>query len=383
MVAPGPTPRHSSLVPLPSPLPTSAPTLTDGVVTLRAHRGDDAARVVEQCTDPDTVRWTTVPAPYDVGQAARFLDEVVPGAWASGAAAYFAIEHEGRFAGTVDVRFAAHGEAEVGFGLHPDARGRGVARRALGLALDWARDERGVAVVHWRAQEGNWGSRRVAWATGFTFGPTVPGLLVQRGERRDAWTGWLGPDDLRSPTTPWLEATPLEAPGVRLRPWRVDDGPRLVEAAHDPVLRAGIPRSPLPLSLAEVSDYLVRVELGAATGGRVAWCVADAASDEALGNVAVSGFDEGSAEVGYWSHPAGRGRGVLATALGLVTRHALDPGGLGVRRLDLLTAASNTGSRRLAERVGFTLVGIERLSAPTPDGGWEGTARYELVAGDL
>ncbi|MCW2814896.1 MAG: N-acetyltransferase [Nocardioides sp.] len=99
--------------------PPPVPTLSDGVVTLRAHRPDDAARVVEQCTDPDTVRWTTVPAPYGPAEAAQFLDEVVPGAWASGAAAYFAIEHAGRFAGTVDLRFRGRDEAEVGFGLHP------------------------------------------------------------------------------------------------------------------------------------------------------------------------------------------------------------------------------------------------------------------------
>lgn len=359
------------------PFPRDVPRLSDGVVTLRAHRPDDVPRMVEQCRDPGSVRWTTVPSPYTHADAAGFLGELVPRAWDTGTAAYLAAEHEGRFVGTIDLRFADDGTAEVGFGLHPDARGRGVGRRMLTLALDWGFAERGLAVVRWRAERGNWASRRVAWATGFSFGPTVPGLLIQRGERRDAWTGWLGRDDDRVPTTRWLDPVVLERDGVRLRPWRAADGPTLVEAAHDPVLRDGIPGSPLPVAVDEVEDYLLRVHEATAEGRRVAWCVTDAATDEVLGNVAVFGFDDGSAEVGYWAHPRGRGRGAMATAVRLAADHAGDA--LGVRRLDLLTAASNDRSRRLAERVGFRLVGVESASAPATDGGWQDTARYELV----
>ena len=51
------------------PVPPYAPTLTDGVVTLRAHREDDVDSVVAQCNDPfggkrachcETGRGTTV-----------------------------------------------------------------------------------------------------------------------------------------------------------------------------------------------------------------------------------------------------------------------------------------------------------------------------------
>src|SRR6476620_8435019 len=38
--------------------------LTDGVVTLRAHSVDDADAIVEQSSDPESLRWTTVPRPY-------------------------------------------------------------------------------------------------------------------------------------------------------------------------------------------------------------------------------------------------------------------------------------------------------------------------------
>lgn len=364
------------------PFPDVVPLLTDGVVTLRAHRDDDVPRIVEQCTDPESVRWTRVPQPYGADEARAFVAQRVAPRWDDDVAWGFAIEHEGRFAGTVDLRPHGAGEAEVGFGLHPDARGRGVMQRAVTLLLDWAFTHRDVAVVHWRCFEGNWPSRRTAWALGFRFGPTIPA----RVGHPDRWTAWLGRDDPREPVDRWLDPVPLTGDGVRLRAWRDDDGPRLVEAAHDPVLRAGIPHNPLPRSADEVAGYLRLVGLRAATGERVAWCVADAGSDAgsdaALGNVAVFGFDDGSAEVGFWAHPEGRGRGVMATALGLVVAHALAPldaGGLGVRRLDLLTGAGNRGARGLAERAGFVLVGVEHASLPAADGGWGDTARYERV----
>jgi len=49
----------------------------------------------------------------------------------------------------------------------------------------------GIGVVYWRAQVGNWASRRVAGRCGFRMEGTVRGLLEQRGERRDAWIGSL------------------------------------------------------------------------------------------------------------------------------------------------------------------------------------------------
>jgi RimJ/RimL family protein N-acetyltransferase len=45
--------------------------------------------------------------------------------------ARFAIAYGGRFAGSVDLRFDGIGGAEVGFGLAPWARGKGVMTRAL------------------------------------------------------------------------------------------------------------------------------------------------------------------------------------------------------------------------------------------------------------
>ena len=239
--------------------------------------------------------------------------------------------------------------------------------RAIAVLLDWAFDERGHTVVTWRANVGNWASRRVVWAAGFHFGPTVPRLLEQRGHRYDGWTGWIGADDSRCPKSRWLDVPELLTDTLRLRAWGDRDGDRLVEASNDSRLRRFIPHSPLPHTRAQVPPYLLRVQLAAADGSRLAWCVADRHTDEVLGNVALFDFDtHGSAQVGYWAHPKARGRGVLSEAVRLVADWALlaEPDGFGLRRLYLLTAVSNTASRRVAEHAGFCHVGTERASAP-------------------
>jgi len=127
--------------------------------------------------------------PYSESDAQDFLKRVAEG-W-RGHVAGFAIEYEGRFAGTVDLRFDGIGGAEVGFGLALWARGTGVVTRALRLVLAWGFGLPGIEVMYWRAQVGNWASRRVAGRCGFRMDGTVRGLLEQRGERRDGWIGSL------------------------------------------------------------------------------------------------------------------------------------------------------------------------------------------------
>ncbi|HEY2448144.1 MAG TPA: GNAT family N-acetyltransferase [Mycobacterium sp.] len=167
-----------------------APELTDGPdLVLRQPLAGDVDDIVAQCRDPEFQRWTTVPVPYHQSDAEDFLARVAEG-W-HGSVARFAIVYEHRYSGTVDLRFDGIGGAEVGFGLAPWARGKGVMTRALRLVLGWGFGLPGIEVMYWRAQVGNWASRRVARRCGFRMEGTVRGLLEQRGERRDGWIGSL------------------------------------------------------------------------------------------------------------------------------------------------------------------------------------------------
>ena len=58
------------------PFPSCVPRLSDALVALRAHDARDVERIVEMCTDPESQRWTTVPAPYATADAHQFLAAV-------------------------------------------------------------------------------------------------------------------------------------------------------------------------------------------------------------------------------------------------------------------------------------------------------------------
>ena len=195
---------------MPRRFPDEVPVLTDGTVRLRAHCPQDAAAIVEQCTDPQSMRFTTVPRPYGRRQARQFLD-LVGREWQTSSLTStrsWAIDlrqlpEPGPFAGSIDYRPTGAGTAEVGFGLHPKARGRGLTVRALDLVLGYAFGEDGIELMHWRAVVGNWPSRRVAWRCGFRMEGTVRGFCPMPGGAQDAWIGSLHRDDPRRPCEAW------------------------------------------------------------------------------------------------------------------------------------------------------------------------------------
>jgi RimJ/RimL family protein N-acetyltransferase len=186
----------------PVQLPVAPELIARPDLVLRLPLVEDLDDIVAQCRDPEFQRWTTVPVPYQESDAQNFLGRVADG-WQANVAR-FVIEHQGRFSGTVDLRFDGLGGAEVGFGLAPWARGKGVMTRSLRLVLAWGFGLPGIDVVYWRAQVGNSASRRVAGRCGFRMEGTVRGLLEQRGERRDGWIGSLrrGEPLVGEPDTP-------------------------------------------------------------------------------------------------------------------------------------------------------------------------------------
>jgi RimJ/RimL family protein N-acetyltransferase len=366
--------------------PPVAPELTDDVVRLRPHRQSDVDAMVQMCRDPEMARWTSVPQPYGREHAESFVHEVIPRGWAAHQHRGWAIEAvdddgAARFAGNIDLRGGP--VADVGFALHPWARGRGVMVRALRLATGWCFDEGGVAVVHWRAHVGNTGSRRVAWRAGFTFDGTTPALLHERGRLVDAWVGHLLPGDGPGPRTSWLAAPVMAGDHALLREWRTDDLPRIIEACSDPRTRHWLPLLPDPYTATDAQSYLYHLDELASLGRQVGFAVADPRTDELLGSLGIMDMAHGSAEVGYWAHPSARGRGVMSEAVRLAVGWALragDEGGLGLRRLLLRASVPNAASRHVAQSAGFRETGVEHEVTRLGDGSWADDVRYELLA---
>ena len=360
--------------------PQAAPTLTDGVVTLRAHRADDLPRMVEQCQDPEMQRWTNVPAPYAESDAELFALELAPGGWAGGTAHAFAVELDGRFAGSVELRDEGSGRYEVAFGAHPDARGTGAMERALRLLLDWGFAELEAVTVLWQAFVGNWASRKLAWRLGFTLEGTLRRYLPQRGEPRDAWIGTLLKGDPREPRSTWLDVPVLEGDGFRLRPITTDDAPRIHEGSAEPEAQRWLGHKPAPYTLDDAHAYVeTRRELEA-TGQAVTWAITDLDDDRLLGTIQWFNWTPGvECEVGFLTHPDARGRGLATRATRLVVGHVFDT--LGVQRVTAFAAAGNVASRRVIERSGLRLYGIERHGAHVRDH-WVDMALYDVTASE-
>lgn len=361
--------------------------LVDGELSLRRHRPADIDGVLEQCQDEQMQRWTTVPVPYHRSDAEQWVTETTVRGWEQGSTAAFAIDVAGRFAGSVDLRLHPGAAAEIGYGLAPWARGRGVMSRAARLALGWAFGELGLLVVHWQAFVGNWPSRRVAWACGFKVEGTVRGLCLARGLRHDAWIGSIRQGDAMRPASRWLDPVALTGRRAGLRAWHATDLARLVEAARDPLNQQWLPGLP-PATPDGAAAYLAGQAEWMAGGSGVSWALHASGQPDCLGAVTLrlDPADPGSAEVGYLAHPRGRGRGLVSEGVWLAVRHALlssEDGGLGLRRVVARIAEGNTASRTLVERIGFRACGRDRAAEPAPGGGWRDMLRFDVLAEEL
>jgi DNA-binding CsgD family transcriptional regulator/RimJ/RimL family protein N-acetyltransferase len=187
---------------MPSAQRPTPPILSDGVVSLRPPRADDADDITLGCQDPQSAQWTVVPIPYTRADAEEWLAKrPTPAAWwAAPTWAITVVPHD-RWSGSIDLRPDGEGGVEVGYLLAPWARGHGHAARALRLTCAWAFSTLGAQVVTWYAYVGNDASLHTARTVGFQVPDHVfRGFGAQRGERRDSWVGTLTPDDLASAT---------------------------------------------------------------------------------------------------------------------------------------------------------------------------------------
>ncbi|MFJ7586608.1 GNAT family N-acetyltransferase [Streptomyces sp. NPDC097617] len=173
-----------------------------------------------------------------------------------------------------------------------------------------------------------------------------------------------------------LEQPVLALPGGwELRPWRISDADALLAASRDPAVRQW---NRLFLNSAEEAAERIermhqrwRAELSAM------WAIARPGG-EAAGLTGWGDIDlaRGSAEIVYWLLPAARGAGVAVAATERVGRWALDD--LGLHRLRLCHAVTNTASCRVAEKAGYAFEGTMRSALLHADG-WHDEHLHALV----
>lgn len=193
-----------------SDLAATVPLLRDEAVVLRPLTMADAPVLVDNCRDPEAVRWTTVPLDYSMEHAEYFINTLTPQGWRSGETLTFAAASPGNDAllGTIDLQCKIPGAASIGINFGPQARGTGASEAAVRLLLDYAFNQLNLSYVHWIALVPNWGSRKLAWKLGFHYDGQIRGDYNDRGTPSDRWTLSLAAGEPQEPQEPWTGPAP-------------------------------------------------------------------------------------------------------------------------------------------------------------------------------
>ena len=340
--------------------------ITAGRLHLRPWRRGDEPALLAAYGDPEVQRWTSQPVPYLAEHARAHVEQVAPDGWRSGTHLSFAVcdSTTGDVLGGIALRPGCEeGVRDVGYWTMPAARGQGVASDALGAVSRWAFGALGTARLEWMAEVGNWPSRRVAERAGFTVEGTLRGGMVHRGAHVDGWVGGRLPGDPDRDTAGFPSYAPLSDGVVTLRRWRDSDAVDVARACDDPETARWLP-VPVPYREADGRTYvgdIVPTQWSSGEAANVA--VVDAGDGSLLGAVGLT-RREGIGEVGYWTAPHARGRGVAVRAVLLHTRWGFEA--LGLPRVELLADVDNRPSQRVAEKAGFAREGVARAVRPAP-----------------
>jgi len=153
--------------------PLELPTLRDGDLILRPKRTEDADAVTAACQDPEIPRWTMVPSPYTRRHAEEHLATVAERARRGESVDLHAVDPDGALLGAFSLMALdrAPGQGEIGYWVAAEARGRGVATRAVRLLTEWGHRELGLERIELMAHDDNLASRAVAERAGYAREP--------------------------------------------------------------------------------------------------------------------------------------------------------------------------------------------------------------------
>jgi RimJ/RimL family protein N-acetyltransferase/nitrite reductase/ring-hydroxylating ferredoxin subunit len=211
------------------------PPLSDGVITLRPFRADDAPAIAAACQDREIQRWIPIiPVPYAEVDARGFILMTLE-AWHEGTGYEFAIADAAtdRYIGSIGLHLGPNARRHaVGYLVAPEARGRGVAVRALRLVTRWGFYQLGIQRLALWTLPGNVRSQRVAEKAGFRFEGLARNWESDRDELPiDAVMYSLTPEDLAEAEAEAAAATDHESDaGSATAPARIAEVPRELRA---------------------------------------------------------------------------------------------------------------------------------------------------------
>ena len=148
-----------------------------------------AAGMQDLVRDPEVLRFTRVPSPPPEDFVETWLQRYEEGR-ADGTSEAFTIEDpgDGRFLGIAVAPSIRRDErtAELGYVVHPDARGRGIATVALERLTAWGFSELDAVRLELIISVDNKASKRVAEHNGYHYEGTLRSLFVMPGRWEDS-----------------------------------------------------------------------------------------------------------------------------------------------------------------------------------------------------
>jgi RimJ/RimL family protein N-acetyltransferase len=175
--------------------------------------------------------------------------------------------------------------------------------------------------------------------------------------------------------------TELADGALVLRPWRLEDVPRVTEICQDPEISRWT-RVPSPYGEDHARAWIEQTVRDWADRRHGAFAVTDRETGEVVGAVGLRLHEDYALQgsIGYWVAREARGRGIATAALRIVSRWALRE--LGLPRVQLVTDPENEPSQRVAEAAGFRREGLLR-SYIELQGGRRDCVLYSLLADEL
>lgn len=166
----------------PAPAPLEVPSLPGDGIRLRPWSERDGADYLRGAGDPSSARWSPHTPPSTAADVRRLFERARRRALA-GESIGWAVEADGVLAGSVALRSINRIDcwATASYWTLPEARGRGVAPRALGVARAHAFDGLGLHRVQLQHAVANTASCRVAVKAGFALEGTQTGSCLLAG----------------------------------------------------------------------------------------------------------------------------------------------------------------------------------------------------------
>lgn len=178
----------------------------------------------------------------------------------------------------------------------------------------------------------------------------------------------------------------IDTERLQLRPPRAGDGALLFDAISEslPDLRrflASLPWVATEQTLESAETYCRRAQANLLARTDLPFLVFERHSGELVASCGLHRpvWTTPRFEVGYWCRSSRTGHGFVTEAVQALTQLAF--GALHAARVELITDAHNTASRRVAERCGFTLEGVLRHERRAADGTLRDTCIYARLAG--